>query len=295
MTPYLERQERYVALTERALRGYFDAKDIPAPLLESMSYSVFAGGKRLRPCLVLSACALCGGREEDALPFACALELIHTYSLIHDDLPAMDNDDYRRGRLTSHKVFGEGQAVLAGDGLLSYAFEIMLGELVRREAVCFRRAAAAIAGGAGVRGMVAGQCLDLQHEGDQTPDETALHEIHRGKTAAMIIAAVEAGAYCAGADESTVSGLRAFGEHYGLLFQVTDDILDVTGDSKDLGKSAGKDAQAGKLTFPAVYGLPGAKQKAGETAKAALLALEPFGERAWYLRELVGATLTRKA
>lgn len=291
---FLMQQSRYIDRIDQALHTYFNADGIPPQLLESMSYSVFAGGKRLRPCLTLAACELVGGSAEDALPFACALEMIHTYSLIHDDLPAMDNDDFRRGRPTSHKVFGEGQAVLAGDGLLSYAFEILLNVSVLRGNPQYLHAAAAIAKGAGVRGMVAGQCLDLLYEGKTDADKSVLHAIHRGKTGAMIKAAVESGAFCANADADALSALREFGAQYGLLFQITDDILDVVGDAESLGKTTGKDAQAGKLTFPAIYGVKGAVENAAQAAEAARAALVPFGEDARFFRELIDYTLTRK-
>ncbi|MEL7602326.1 MAG: polyprenyl synthetase family protein [Bacillota bacterium] len=291
---FFEKQKHYIGLVEPALQSYLQTGGIPDLLRRSMSYSVFAGGKRLRPCMTLAAAELNGGSVEDALPFACALELIHTYSLIHDDLPAMDNDDFRRGRPTNHKVFGEGQAILAGDGLLSLAFEIMLETAAREEKPGFVCAALAIAKGAGVRGMVAGQCRDLQQEGKRDPDEALLHEIHRGKTAAMLIASVEAGAHCANADKWGIEALRQFGGQYGLLFQITDDILDVTGNAKDLGKSTGKDEREGKLTFPFVYGLNGAKERAEQAAMAAAAALRPFGDKAWYFHELIEYTLARR-
>ncbi len=291
---FSEQQSRYIAVIEPALQAYLKENEIPALLQESMSYSVFAGGKRLRPCLTLAACEMLDGRVADALPYACALEFIHTYSLIHDDLPGMDNDDYRRGRPTSHKVFGEGQAILAGDGLLSYAVEIMLETAVSSKKTGHLQAAMAIANGAGARGMVAGQCLDLQQEGKRVPDEAMLHRIHRGKTAAMLVAAVLVGAYCADAQECEIAALREFGEQYGLLFQITDDILDVTGSAEDLGKSTGKDEREGKLTFPFVYGLSGAQARADIAAQAAIAVLRPFGKNAQYFHSLVEYTLTRR-
>ncbi len=291
---FLEQQKQYAAMVDEALAVYLAADDIPSQLIESMSYSVFAGGKRLRPAIALAACEMLHGAVEDCMPFACALEMIHTYSLIHDDLPAMDNDDYRRGKLTSHKVFGEGQAVLAGDALLSYAFELMLGELAKRPKRPLIKAAEAVAKGAGVRGMVAGQCMDLMHEGGRV-DEMALLQIHRGKTSAMLLAAIEAGAYCADCAEEKLSCLREFGLQYGLLFQITDDILDITGDQEILGKTPGKDEKARKLTFPAVYGLDGAKVKAEEAAAAAYAALDLLGEDVTFFRELISYTLARNA
>ncbi len=291
---FSEQQGQYIGLVEPALKSYLQTEGIPDLLRRSMLYSVLAGGKRLRPCMTLAAAELNGGSVEDALPFACALELIHTYSLIHDDLPAMDNDDFRRGRPTNHKVFGEGHAILAGDGLLSLAFEIMLDTAVQQENLGIIRAASAIAKGSGVCGMVAGQSLDLQQEGKRVPDKALLNEIHRGKTAAMLIASVEAGAYCANADDWAVKALREFGGQYGLLFQITDDILDVTGNPEELGKSTGKDEREGKLTFPCLYGLEGAKKQAGLAADAAAEALRPFGEKAWFFKSLIEYTLTRR-
>ena len=292
---FLEQQKQYASLVDQALTVYLAAEDIPKQLLESMSYSVLAGGKRLRPTIALAVCEMLNGSMEDAMPFACALEMIHTYSLIHDDLPAMDNDDYRRGRLTNHKVFGEGQAILAGDALLSYAFELMLKEIATCPGSRLVLAAQAVAKGAGVTGMVAGQALDLQNEGSGRMDENTLLSIHRGKTAAMLLASVEAGAYCADAEEDILAYLREFGLHYGLLFQITDDILDITGDKGSMGKTLGKDEKAGKLTFPAEYGLEGAMVKAEEAAASAHAALTTLGERAWFLRELVSYTLTRNS
>lgn len=291
---FADQQKQYIALIDPLLLSYLQANGIPDMLKQSMSYSVCAGGKRLRPCMALAATELNDGSVEDALPFACALELIHTYSLIHDDLPAMDNDDFRRGRPTNHKVFGEGQAILAGDGLLSLALEIMLEAAAREEKPGFIKAASAIAKGAGVRGMVAGQCLDLQQEGKREPDEALLHEIHRGKTAAMLTASVEAGAYCANADQSAINALQEFGGHFGLLFQITDDILDVTGSAEDLGKSIGKDEREGKLTFPYVYGLNGARERAEQAARASKEALQIFGEKAWFFHALIEYTLKRQ-
>lgn len=292
---YQATRQRYIESVDEALSCYLKRQDIPALLQKSMAYSIFAGGKRLRPCLALAVCEMLKGDAEAALPFACAIEMIHTYSLIHDDLPAMDNDDLRRGKPTNHKVFGEGQAILAGDGLLSYAAEILLEETASGKDPGFAQAALAIAKGAGVGGMVAGQCLDLENEGGKRVDETLLLAIHRGKTAALIRASVEAGAYCAHADKGALENLQAFAEQYGMLFQITDDILDVTGEGALLGKTTGKDANAGKLSFPAVYGLEGAQQYAARAAQKAQRALLPFGEKAGYLNTLVGDTVSRKA
>ncbi len=287
---------RYTALTESALTQYLDAPNIPQRLKDSMAYSLFAGGKRLRPCLALAACELLGGEDGQVLPLACALEMIHTYSLIHDDLPAMDNDDYRRGKLTNHKVFGEGPAILAGDGLLSYAIEIALSHCAAHDfAAHLVQATKAVFHGAGVTGMVAGQSLDLEAEKEHLCSEDLLQAIHRGKTAAMLIASVEAGGLCANGSQEALQALHSFGAYYGLLFQITDDILDVVGDAKQMGKTLGKDAANGKLTYPALYGLSVAREKAQQAAKAAKDALVPLAQRdtAFFLA-LVDYTLKRE-
>lgn len=284
----------YKQQVETALRAYMDARDMPALLCESMSYSLFAGGKRLRPCMTLAACNMLGGDNTHAMPFACALEMIHTYSLIHDDLPAMDNDDLRRGNPTNHIAFGEGQAILAGDGLLSYAMEIMLNHIASNPVTALIYAAQAVVHGAGIFGMIHGQCLDLQQEGREEADESALYAIHKGKTAAMLKASVLAGAYCANADTAQIAALSDFGDAYGLLFQITDDLLDVEGQAELLGKTIGKDANAGKLTFPRIYGLDGARAYAQIAAKDAKEALRLFDNHAQYFHELISYTVSRK-
>ncbi|MDO4531770.1 MAG: polyprenyl synthetase family protein, partial [Bacillota bacterium] len=203
-----------------------EQQDFPPVIYEAMRYSLLAGGKRLRPMMVLAACEAVGGKAEDALPFACALEMIHTYSLIHDDLPAMDNDDYRRGRLTNHKVFGEDMAILAGDGLLHHAMETMADACVKNPCPQTVGAMGAIAHGAGIYGMLTGQVVDVHLEGKPL-DHKTLEFIHTHKTAAMIRAALEAGAICGGADEKTVAQFALAGEKIGVAFQILDDILDV--------------------------------------------------------------------
>lgn len=288
---------RYLQAIEARLCAYMDAPGIPDALADSMRYSLAAGGKRLRPRMALAACEMVGGDMEAALPLSCALEMIHTYSLIHDDLPCMDDDDFRRGKPTNHKAFGEGRAVLAGDGLLSYAFEIMLDAALVQQAKSpgYLQAVQAIAAGAGVFGMVAGQARDLANEKAPVPNEATLRAIHCGKTGAMLTASLLAGAYAAGAEEPEIEALRNFGEAYGLLFQITDDMLDVEGDLAQLGKTPGKDAKQQKLTYVTLYGLAEAKRLAEATAADALEALAPFGERAAYFRELTEKTLERNA
>lgn len=289
---YREDAACYRQMVEGALDGYLQNPAIPDKLLEAMAYSLRGGGKRLRPCLALAACEMLGTRPEAALPPACALEMIHTYSLIHDDLPAMDDDDYRRGRLSNHKVFGEGMAILAGDGLLSYAFEIMLEALAQRgdDSGC-RRALQAVAAGAGVCGMVAGQAVDLTSQGEADADR--LQYIHARKTGAMIKAALLAGAHIAGADDEQIAALDAFGSQYGLLFQITDDILDVEGSFAGMGKTLGKDRAAQKLTYVNLYGLKAAKEMAADTARMAQSTLAIFGPSAGYFLELTEDTLRR--
>ena len=228
-------------------------------LYESMRYSLTAGGKRIRPVLMMAAALMCKEKEEFVLPFACAAEYIQTYSLIHDDLPAMDNDDYRRGMLTNHKVYGEDIAILAGDGLLSAAYEVMTKHMLLflddpERLKRLAKAAFEISKGTGVRGMVAGQVADVENEG-KACSEDMLTFIHANKTAAFIKSVTLAGGYLGGADEQLQSDLRIYGEHLGLAFQIVDDILDVIGDEKELGKKTHVDAELNKATYPALYGL----------------------------------------
>ena len=276
-------------------------------LYEAMTYSLKAGGKRLRPVLLLEACSLCGGSARQALSYACAVEFIHTYSLIHDDHPSMDNDDFRRGKPTNHVVFGDGMAILAGDGLLNSAFDVMLseicaavgrgesGESVRNLA----EAAAEISEAAGVRGMIAGQATDLLCTGSgsipkaerdaKMPEgsrEELLLYIHRNKTGALIRGAVRAGAMIAGASEEQLQILTEYAENLGLAFQISDDILDVTGDAETLGKNTGADERLGKLTYPSVYGLMTSGKKLERATAAAVTAASRFGEEGEFLAKL---------
>ncbi len=266
----------------------------PATIHRAMRYSVFAGGKRMRPVLCLAAARACEIRRvADALPAACAVECVHTYSLIHDDLPCMDDDDMRRGRPTSHKVFGEGIAVLAGDALLTVAFEI-----VARMKPTPRYSAAdyvtELSRAAGSRNLVGGQVADLEGEKKScTPAD--LRFIHRGKTAAMIIASLKLGAMAANATPRTLGIMEEFGDNLGLAFQVIDDILDVTQSSEKLGKSAGKDAAAGKTTYPALLGLEASQKEAARLTEKALAVLSPLGERAVTLRALADNLLSRQS
>ena len=254
----------------------------PATLHEAMRYSMTAGGKRLRPALVIAAAEAVGGSREDATPAACAVEMIHTYSLIHDDLPAMDDDDLRRGRPTCHKVYGEAIAILAGDGLLTYAFEVLT---ATKHTASVAGIVRAIARGIGTQGMVGGQVLDLEGEG-RTPTLASVCAIHSWKTAALITACCEAGALAGDATKTEYEHLSVYGRDIGLAFQIVDDILDITSSPEQLGKTPGKDARAGKATYPAVMGVEKARQEADRLAKQAFEALGIFGPRGKTLEAL---------
>jgi len=269
------------------------AETPPASIHAAMRYSVFAGGKRIRPILCLEAARIFDEDVSAALHPASGIECIHTYSLIHDDLPALDNDDLRRGKPTCHKQFGEATAILAGDALLTLAFELVGATPVdaeRRVAMLTEVAAAA----GTVNGMVGGQMADIEAEGKRIGAKM-LEYIHRSKTAALIRASVTAGALCAGAQAKDVTRLRKFGETIGWAFQVTDDILDVEESSAALGKTAGKDIAQQKATYPALYGLPRSHEIANELANKAIAALEPYAERASRLREIAEFLVLRRA
>lgn len=255
-------------------------------VIDSMEYSLKAGGKRLRPILLIEACRALGGDVKKAYPFACAVEMIHTYSLIHDDLPAMDDDDLRRGKPTNHKVFGEGIAILAGDGLLNYAHELMIKSIVEDiENKSLPRAAYEISNAAGVYGMIGGQCADLEGEGKPV-DLKTLEFIHRHKTGALITAPLKAGAIIGGATKEQLESIEKYGEAIGLAFQITDDILDVVGDEKSLGKKVGSDEANEKSTYPSIYGLEESRKMAREQLEKALKQLEAFKDEADFFREL---------
>jgi geranylgeranyl diphosphate synthase type II len=278
---------------ERALDRHLPKESTkPATIHKAMRYSLFAGGKRLRPILCLAAAETCGGKIASALPLACALECIHTYSLVHDDLPSMDNDDFRRGRLTCHKVFGDGIAVLAGDALLTIAFEIVsrakpasrynTSTLLREVAVA-----------AGSQRLIAGQVADLEAEGKETT-RAGLRYIHENKTAAILTTSVRLGAMSANANRKQLAAITKFGRALGLAFQVIDDILDVTQTSEKLGKSAGKDVAAKKATYPAVIGLDKSRAEAKRLTKQAHDALSIFGAKAEALHALANYLLERE-
>ncbi len=263
----------------------------PARLASAMRYSVLAGGKRLRPVLCLMAAEAAGGNPRAALPAACALEIVHTYSLIHDDLPAMDDDDLRRGRPTCHKAFDEATAILAGDGLLTFAFELIARETKPASAAV--GCVLVLAEAAGPEGMVGGQMADLQAEGraDGTPE--ALEAIHRRKTGALLRAALKMGAISAGASAEVLSSLDAYGRAVGLAFQIVDDLLDVQGDESKLGKRVGKDSGHGKWTYPGFLGVEGSRLRAKQLADEAVAALAPLGTRGDRLRALALDLLER--
>lgn len=261
---------------------------LPPTLYESMRYSLSAGGKRIRPILSIASCEAVGGMTEDVIPAAIAIEMIHTYSLIHDDLPAMDNDDLRRGKPTNHKVFGEATAILAGDGLLTLAFSILSG--VSNSMKIIHEIALA----AGPEGMVGGQQLDIENEGKNI-DVKALEELHRRKTGALILAAVRSGGIAGGAAETQLSALTDYGMKIGLAFQIADDILDLEGDVEYIGKSPGKDVKQNKNTYPALLGLAESKIVARNLVDEALEALESFDEKAVPLRMIAEYIVDRNS
>ena len=280
------------ALVEKALlKELREDEALDKTLCEAMKYSLMAGGKRLRPILLMAAADAVGGQGEKYLTTACAIEMIHTYSLIHDDLPAMDNDDYRRGKLTNHKVYGDGMAVLAGDALLTLAFEVML----RQKDASSDTLAAVVREmsiAAGPNGMVGGQAIDLESENQHIPMEL-LRKMHMGKTGALFRAAIRSGALLADASAKELDALTAYAECFGLAFQITDDILDVTGDEATIGKPVGSDERNHKSTYVTLTSLEEAKKLAEDTVQEALQALEIFDERADFLRGLVKYLIAR--
>jgi geranylgeranyl diphosphate synthase type II len=267
----------------------------PESLHKAMRYSVFAGGKRLRPVLVAAGAEAVGGTIAAGMPAACAVEMIHTYSLIHDDLPAMDNDDFRRGVPTNHKVFGEAIAILAGDALLTLAFRLLADSVpVRADAHRLREVFVEVADAAGSAGMVGGQVADIECEGRPT-DAATVDYIHTHKTAALIRASIRSGAILAGATPHELAALGIAGDNLGLAFQIMDDILDITATSEELGKTAGKDQAQQKATYPAVHGIEPSRRRAQALVADAHAALEPFGPRAHPLRALGTFIIERKA
>ena len=265
----------------------------PETIHRAMRYSLFAGGKRIRPILCMEAAHTAGGDADGVAACACSLEMIHTYSLIHDDLPALDNDDYRRGKLTNHRVFGDAMAILAGDALLTIAFQVLAQLRVADDRKTRLVAELATASGT-VGGMIGGQVADLEGEG-KPPNAELLESIHRAKTGALLRASLRMGAIYAGASDEQYAALSCYGEHIGLAFQIVDDILDVEESSAALGKTAGKDAAQHKITFPAVYGLEASHRMAEEECARAHQVLAPFGGRASRLHELADLIVHRKS
>jgi len=280
-------------LVEKALDNSLSIST-PEKIYQAMRYSLLAGGKRLRPILCLATTELLGEEEKIALPTACALEMIHTMSLIHDDLPAMDNDDYRRGRLTNHKVYGEDIAILAGDGLLAYAFEYVAENTKNIPPERIVKVLGILGKAVGADGLVGGQVMDLEHEGN--PDVTAetLTSIHRRKTGALLEACVSCGAVLAGADAEDLNRLSIYAQNIGLAFQIIDDILDVTATTEELGKTAGKDISAQKATYPKLWGIETSQKKADELIDSAIEHLAIYGDKSLPLQAIAKYIVERK-
>ncbi len=284
-------------LVDDALAGYFAEDEQEIRLIsEAVRYSLLSGGKRIRPILCMAAAEAVGKKAEDVLAAACALEMIHTYSLIHDDLPAMDNDDYRRGRLTSHKAFGEDIAILAGDALLTEAFRI-LADREQMPKIPLQRllvASREIAEAAGYRGMVGGQALDVRPQ-DKKGTLEVLYSLHRRKTGALLRASLRTGAILGGATKKALLNLSEYGERIGLAFQITDDILDVEGDPKLLGKETGSDERRGRTTFPGLLGLQASRERARDLIAEAVSFLTVFGGRATPLKAIARYIVDRRS
>jgi geranylgeranyl diphosphate synthase, type II len=261
-------------------------------IYDAMKYSLLAGGKRLRPIMAIMACELFDGDMNEVMTYACSIEMIHTYSLIHDDLPAMDNDDYRRGKLTNHKVFGEGFAILAGDALLNKAFEIIHQALIENPRLENIKAAAYISKASGAQGMIGGQCIDLYYE-NKGIDLDILNAMHDKKTGAMIRAPLVAGALISGAADEDVQRIEKFGQLIGLAFQISDDILDVEGSTEKLGKRTGSDVSNNKSTFVSYYGIEKSKVMAKELIKEAQNIIDLYGNKGLLLKELSNYIIER--
>jgi geranylgeranyl diphosphate synthase type II len=298
---YLQEKKEIV---DSALEKYFPNRPdsagegvFPTSLHKAIRYSLFAGGKRIRPILSMAAFEAVGGKGNGILPFACALEMIHTYSLIHDDLPALDNDDYRRGKPTCHKVFGEAIGILAGDGLLTEAFKLMTSQSVQgpslRDGGWVLDVIHEVAQAAGIFGMVGGQVLDIESEGKEV-DLPTLQYIHTHKTGALILVSVRVGARLGGAKEETLKAFTRYGERIGLAFQIADDILNVEGKAALLGKKTGSDLSRGKATYPSLLGVEESKRRARELLEFAVDAIRSFGPEAEPLRKIAGFILSRE-
>jgi geranylgeranyl diphosphate synthase type II len=291
---YLE--ERKI-LVDKALREFMpEPSGLAGDVIRAMNYTLFAGGKRIRPVLCIAGSEAVGGSADDVVPVACAIELIHAYSLIHDDLPVMDNDDFRRGKPTNHKVFGEAVALLAGDGLLTLAFNIMArcGAEQRGEKTALLRVIDLISSAAGYEGMVGGQVVDISYEG-KDPDPMVVNYIHTHKTGALIAASVTAGTILAGGSQEEVQAINRYGQHIGLAFQIGDDILNVEGDRNLMGKGTGSDKVRGKITYPSVFGIKESRNIQRRSIDHAIESLIRFDERAEPLRDLARYIIDRKA
>ncbi len=275
LTYLKERQQLCEAALDQAIPVTY-----PEKIYEAMRYSVLAGGKRLRPILCLATCEMAGGTIEMAMPTACALEMIHTMSLIHDDLPAMDNDDYRRGKLTNHKIYGENIAILAGDGLLAYAFEYVATHTQNVPADRVLQVVARLSRATGASGLVGGQVVDLESEGKLDTTLETLNFIHNHKTAALLEACVVSGGLLAGVSSADLQSLSRYAQNIGLAFQIVDDVLDITATNEQLGKTAGKDVQAQKVTYPSLLGIEKSKQHAQQLVDEACVELATFGDKA---------------
>jgi len=283
-------------LVDKALQKFMPKPSgLASDVIKAMNYSLFAGGKRIRPILCIAGAEAVGGSTDTVLPVACAIELIHTYSLIHDDLPVMDNDDFRRGKPTNHKVFGEAIALLAGDGLLTLAFNLMAGYGVEKkvEKKALLRVIDLIASAAGYKGMVGGQVVDITYEGKE-PDPNVVEYIHRHKTAALIAASVTAGTILAGGNKAEEKSINRYGQQIGLAFQIADDILNIEGDRKIMGKGIGSDKEKGKITYPSVFGAAESKNIQKELINNAIESLKIFDNRAEPLRDLARYIINRK-
>lgn len=262
-------------------------------IMKAMNYSLKAGGKRLRPILTLESCKIVGGKEEDAIPFAMAIEMIHTYSLIHDDLPALDNDDLRRGKPTNHKVFGDGMATLAGDALLNYAFEVMLSSSInKKDSNKYLKAINEVAKHAGIYGMIGGQVVDVESE-NKIIDKDKLDFIHLNKTAAMIVGCMRAGAIIGGATEEELEKVTKYGKNIGLSFQIVDDILDITGDQEKLGKPIGSDIENHKSTYPSLLGLEKSREIARQLIEEGKSSIDGLSSEIDFLNQLGDYIISR--
>ncbi len=290
LVAYLQQRQRQV---EDALDRYLPLQ-YPDKLYEAMRYSLLGGGKRLRPILCLATCEMCGGHAEMSLPTACALEMVHTMSLIHDDLPAMDDDNYRRGKLTNHKMYGEDMAILAGDALLAYAFQLIAENTVGVSPERIVAVLGKLGKAASGAGLVGGQVVDLASEGQKISLET-LEYIHAHKTGALLEVSVISGAILAGADNEVVSRLTRYSHCIGLAFQIRDDLLDITATREELGKTAGKDVRDCKATYPSLLGYEQACARAEQLLDQAIAAVEPFGEAARPLTELAAFIVRRRS